>query len=361
MISKLSLLVASVSSASYDYATNGADWPSLSVPDNQCGSTNQSPIDLISYNPDKKEDFPYKRYPATDDQYRKSYSNQFASALTFNGHTTQLDLDPNDGVNTFNSKMGEKLFGSVKEFNGVQFHFHAGSEHTIDGKRHDFEMHTVHLTKDTAADGNTSPWTGQAGGIGAAAVGIMFSVNEYTANLTWAEQQVIDTFFDSLKLDDLGTETAAGSGKFSHNIDMALYGNLMQMVDNGNRWVYKGSVTTPPCKTLVYWNVMSTIYPISQRHLDLFKAQLNQGEGGQLDERGNWRLIQKVDNHDVAYIMTGGMEDEEPMYKGLMAGIVVLAIISFILLIITTVLCMKKPTRKEEKEMELQKSQAAEE
>lgn len=362
MISKLSLFVASASSAAvWNYATNGADWPSLSatdVPDNLCGSTNQSPIDLISYNPDKKEDFPYKRYPATEDQYRKSYSNQFASALAFNGHTTQLDLDPNDGVNTFNSKMGEKLFGSVKEFNGVQFHFHAGSEHTIDGKRHDFEMHTVHLTQESAA---TTPvaFADQAGGVGAAAVGIMFSVNDYTANLTWAEQQVIDTFFDSLKLDDLGTETSAGSGKYSHNIDMALYGNLMQMVDNGNRWVYKGSVTTPPCATYVYWNVMSTIYPISQRHLDLFKAQLNLGEGGQLDERGNWRAIQTVDKHEVAYIMTGGVEDTVPMYKGLMAGIVVLAIISFILLIITTVLCMKKPTRKEE--VEMQKSQAAEE
>jgi len=47
--------------------------------------------------------------------------------------------------------MGEKLFGAVQNFNGIQFHFHAGSEHTIDGKRHDFEMHTVHYTPATAA------------------------------------------------------------------------------------------------------------------------------------------------------------------------------------------------------------------
>lgn len=155
-----------------------------------------------------------------------------------------------------------------------------------------------------------------------------------------------------MKLDDLTGALGTSPETYSHNIDMALYGNLMQLVDNNNRWVYKGSVTTPPCATYVYWNVMSTIYPISQRHLDLFKAQLNLGEGGQLDERGNWRAIQAVDEHNVAYITTGGFDDAEPMYKGLIAGIIVLAVISFILLIITTVLCMKKPTRKEEIEMQ---------
>ena len=50
-------------------------------------------------------------------------------------------------------------------------------------------MHTVHLAKETNNE------------IGYAAVGIMFSVEEYTSNLTWAEQKVIDEFFDSLKWD----------------------------------------------------------------------------------------------------------------------------------------------------------------
>tara|TARA_B110001450_G_C17619921_1_gene480789 strand:- start:777 stop:1019 length:243 start_codon:yes stop_codon:yes gene_type:complete len=80
--------------------------------------------------------------------------------------------------------MGEKLFGTVKDFSGVQFHFHAGSEHTVDGVRHDFEMHTVHYTAATAAG---STFASQEGGIGAAAVGIIFSVDKYTAKLTWAE------------------------------------------------------------------------------------------------------------------------------------------------------------------------------
>jgi carbonic anhydrase len=74
------------------------------------------------------------------------------------------------------------------------------------------------------------------------------------------------------------------------------------MVDNKNRWVYKGSVTTPPCATNVYWNVLSTIYPISKRHLEQFKLQLNRGEEGKLDDYGNWRMIQEEVGQNVIYV-----------------------------------------------------------
>lgn len=77
-------------------------------------------------------------------------------------------------------------------------------------------------------------------------------------------------------------------------VDMVAYGDLMQMVDSNNRWVYKGSVTTPPCFLdggFVYWNVLSTIYPITVEQLKMFKEQLNLNEDGKLEERGNWREI----------------------------------------------------------------------
>lgn len=34
------------------------------------------------------------------------------------------------------------------KFNGWQFHFHSPSEHSIDGKILDLEMHIVHLIED---------------------------------------------------------------------------------------------------------------------------------------------------------------------------------------------------------------------
>ena len=49
--------------------------------------------------------------------------------------------------------------------------------------------------------------------------------------------------------------------------DEVPYGELMMMVNSKKRWVYKGSVTTPPCAQSVYWNVLKTIYPIKSKHL----------------------------------------------------------------------------------------------
>jgi carbonic anhydrase len=221
----------------------------------------------------------------------------------------------------FTSTLATQIFGAATEFEGQQFHFHAGSEHTVDGKRFDLEMHTVHYPK----AGN------KANGFIAAAMGIIFSVEEYTANLTWSEQRIVDTFFDSLQWDDL-TETGP-------TVDLITYGNLMELVDNKNRWIYKGSVTTPPCATYVYWNVLSTIYPISAKHLQMFKNQLNRGEDGKLDEYGNWRLIQKVDEHNVIYLKTG--EEVDKQYRGLVAGVIILAIVAFLALVVAAVLGAK--------------------
>jgi carbonic anhydrase len=83
--------------------------------------------------------------------------------------------------------------GGPDKFIGVQFHFHAGSEHTVDGKRHDLEMHTVHLPVEARGDFKY------------AAMGIIFSVNDYNARLTEDQEKVIDDFFDSLSWDDAKT------------------------------------------------------------------------------------------------------------------------------------------------------------
>lgn len=266
----LSLGVAYGAEAAYNYKTNGADWPDLTMDGNMCGDpSNQSPINLVS---EGSDDFSYKVYDAEKDAFTKSYSNQADRNPVFNGHTNQVNLNLEGDANMFKSQIASDIFGADSEFDGQQFHFHAGSEHTIDGKRHDLEMHTVHYPKKTE------------NGYIAAAMGIVFSVEDYTAELTWAEQEVINNFFDSLKWEDVTTEAGP-------TVDMVTYGSLMTMVDNKNRWSYKGSVTTPPCATNVYWNVLSTIYPVSAKHLAQFKAQLNRGEDGKLDEYGNWRLI----------------------------------------------------------------------
>ena len=43
--------------------------------------------------------------------------------------------------------LGKQVFGGPSKWDGYEIVMHAGSEHTIDGKRYDFELqiyHTVH-------------------------------------------------------------------------------------------------------------------------------------------------------------------------------------------------------------------------
>lgn len=49
----------------------------------------------------------------------------------------------------------EKTFenGNTSEFVAAQFHFHAPSEHTVNGKHMDLEMHIVHTYEDGSLGG----------------------------------------------------------------------------------------------------------------------------------------------------------------------------------------------------------------
>jgi hypothetical protein len=137
-------------------------------------------------------------------------------------------------------------------------------------------MHTVHMA------------VGPKSGFIAAAMGIMFSVNDYTPGVSFEDVTIIDKFFDSLGWDEVTKDVVVAE---------VPYGDLMMMFNMRDRWTYKGSVTTPPCAENVYWNVLRTIYPIKQKNLDQFNKQLARKPG--LEKTGNWREIQKtVAAHD---------------------------------------------------------------
>ncbi len=69
------------------------------------------------------------------------------------------------------------------------------------------------------------------------AIGVLFSVEDYTADLTYAETIIIDTFFTSLQWDFVDPAAADTDPV----VDLVSYGNLMELVDMNKRWVYKGS------------------------------------------------------------------------------------------------------------------------
>lgn len=56
-------------------------------------------------------------------------------------------------------------------------------------------------------------------------------------------------------------------GNKDPTVDLIAFKSLMEMVDLENRWTYKGSLTTPPCSTNLYWNVVRTVYPIKAKHV----------------------------------------------------------------------------------------------
>lgn len=157
-------------------------------------------------------------------------------------------------------------------------------------------------------------------------MGIMFSVNEPSRTFEKWETDIIDNFFDSFQWTDSKTEPV---------VPKVPYGQLMMYVDMQNRWTYRGSVTTPPCATAVYWNVLTTIYPIKQKHLDQFNLQLKKSpkKDPTMPKTGNWRLIQPyvegATGHQAQIIKTMGRGN-----VGMLVAVIILALIVFALLVV---------------------------
>jgi carbonic anhydrase len=108
-----------------------------------CASgTQQSPIDITRYDTQLSSDINIDL---------GTYTDYAALNIYDKGYTVQADFPGpmgNDGtfVRTFYG--GEKA-----EFQAVQMHLHAPSEHTIDGYHFDAELHIVHLYKNGTLGG----------------------------------------------------------------------------------------------------------------------------------------------------------------------------------------------------------------
>ena len=70
-----------------------------------------------------------------------------------NGHAIQIDedtlgVDFHSHTIQVNSGIDSTALLRGKIYKLLQFHFHAPSEHTLDGKRYDMELHLVHESQD---------------------------------------------------------------------------------------------------------------------------------------------------------------------------------------------------------------------
>jgi carbonic anhydrase len=169
-----------------------------------------------------------------------------------NGHTVQVTYDA----------------GSYIELDGIrydvaQFHYHAPSEHEVDGKPFAAEIHIVH--KNPA-------------GQNALVVGLL--LQEGAANAA------LDPFINSLP--------AAKSGEIDANIQI----NAMDFLPGSQTtYRYSGSLTTPPCTQGISWLVMTTPVEASSAQLSQLATVFE----------GNNRPVQPLNNRAL-------LEDNPPSF-----------------------------------------------
>ena len=147
--------------------------------------------------------------------------------ILHNGHTVQLNYAP-----------GSSMAIEGHPYDLLQFHFHAPSEHTVDGKPFAMEVHFVH------ADSHGE----------LAVIGVMIAEGAENAALAeaWAHMPAHQTAEETVA--NVSVNAAAilpPDGRYHH---------------------YKGSLTTPPCSENVRWFVLSEPISMSAGQIAKFEA-----------------------------------------------------------------------------------------
>jgi carbonic anhydrase len=208
-------------------------WGELDASYAVCGTgTSQSPIDVST--------------PSEEDLANIAFYYQPSEVnILNNGHTVQVNYDA----------------GSYIELDGVrydvaQFHYHAPSEHAVDGKLFAAELHIVHKN----ADG------------GLAVVGILLDEG--------IQNDAIQPFIENLPAEK---SEVADAGVTINAAD------LLPVEQTTFR--YSGSLTTPPCSEGVNWLVMTTPVEISAEQVEALAS---------LFEEGNNRPVQPLNDRPLA-------------------------------------------------------------
>ena len=247
------------SAGDWNYNTNGAEWDQEAV---LCGSgQEQSPIDLTQSGEAVKSSefsqingYGYKNY---DKRTIKKGRTSVVVDLGENGTLPEYQINFHDGSKTV--------------YQPLQFHFHAPSEHTVNGQNLDLELHIVHYKKDTAVE------------LGAV-IGVFFDVEQGGATPNpFIEQLVVDK--------------ATTTGYILGNVDLA---SFLGTIDFTKYWQYRGSLTTPPCTEGIKWVVVEQVQPISAAQLKKF-TDLWAGNSQFSAGKGNNRAVQVLNARNVYY------------------------------------------------------------
>lgn len=238
------------------------------------------------------------------------YSNLKGVEVKWTNTASTVTFDKAQGPNTFASPTGNLQRSTAHTWDAHSFHWHSGSEHTVDGKRMELEVHVVHTPyynfKDDTNNGH--PY---------AVLGLMFDSENYSGEKDRAmefREKYVDPFFESLKLGEKGPTP-----------NEIKFGDLVNAIQNWDRWTYEGSLTTPPCTQTLHWNVLRRVLPIKAEHVALFKKQLEWADAATLPTTGNWRKTQPINEHKLIFMERPKERDDNMDFTVL---IIVLAILT---------------------------------
>ncbi len=208
-------------------ADNGPDdWSSMNPEWILCAEgLEQSPIDLANAT---EIELPGVEIHTPSEQEVEMLNQAGVIDALDNGHTIQI-----------NSKTGETMTVGEKTYVLVQFHFHAPSEHTVDGEHLPMEMHFVHQAENGAL----------------AVVGVLIEEGAQNPGIAplWAQLAEAP-----------GTETTVQiPAEFADHIFSG---------DATGIYHYDGSLTTPPCSEGVEWYVRKAPTQFSKDHIAAFTA-----------------------------------------------------------------------------------------
>ncbi|KAE9612332.1 hypothetical protein Lal_00022850 [Lupinus albus] len=181
----------------------------------------QSPIDLSRHN---------VRMVSGLGKLKKNYKAQNAS-ITNRGHDIALTWKKDAGSININ---GTKFFLS-------QCHWHSPSEHTINGRRYDLELHMVHESPNKNLTNNI------------AVIGLLFKIG--------LPDPTLSKFSKFIK--------AIANEKAEKNIGII---DPSEIKLGGKKYYrYMGSLTVPPCTEGVIWSINKKIRSVSRKQVKLLR------------------------------------------------------------------------------------------
>lgn len=256
--------------SSWHYTQNGADWGSIDEY-SLCGTgKQQSPIDLTQDGAKSSDSM------ELNGSGYKNYAN--AGVYWTGGKTMQVSIADDGNQGQFTIDFWD---GSSSTFVPLQFHLHGPSEHSVNGKLYDLEVHIVHKYK-------------QAGEMKLGAViGVFFEVQDGASN---------NAFLDSLMVDRLDTSANTGPSS-AMNVNNLNLEDFLKSVDFRSYWNYNGSLTTPPCTEGIEWTVIETPIPISRSQFEHYE-KLWAGDANYANGKGNNRVVNSISDHNL-YFQSG--------------------------------------------------------